>query len=81
MSKELSEKIKQALDVAAAFDNCFFHSYAMYLIANKLSLPKELFTFVSILGDESPASQLQKKISQSGFAVFICRIFATSSSS
>ncbi len=61
MSKELSEKIKQALDVAAAFDNCFFHSYAMYLIANKLPLPKELFTFVSILGDESPASQLQKR--------------------
>ena len=63
MPRELSEQIKQALDVAAAFDNCFFHSYAMHLIANKLPFPKDLFTYTSIRGDKSPASQLQKRFS------------------
>jgi hypothetical protein len=55
----LPERIVEALDVSAAFDNCFFHAYALYLIANNRSLPKDLFTFNSIL-DDSYAAKLQK---------------------
>ncbi|MCL9683988.1 hypothetical protein [Legionella maioricensis] len=61
MPKQLTDRLKEALNVSPAFDNCFFHSYAAHLLANKLPLPKDLFTFKSILGAESPASKLQAR--------------------
>ncbi|MCL9683989.1 Dot/Icm T4SS effector Ceg23 [Legionella maioricensis] len=61
MPKSLSVRIGEALNVSGAFDNCFFHTYATYLLANKLPLPQDLFTFKSIMGAESPASKLQKR--------------------
>lgn len=39
------------VDVPAAFDNCFFNSYAIYLYVNNKNLPADLFTFTSILGE------------------------------
>ncbi len=47
------------LDVSGAFDNCLFHALAVTLLA-KNSLPDDLFTFQSILGQDSTASKLQK---------------------
>lgn len=61
MPKQFSVRLAEALNVSPAFDNCFFHSYAAHLLANKLPLPKDLFTFKSIMGPESPASQLQAR--------------------
>ena len=53
-------QIKQSIDVAGTFDNCFFHAYALYLLANQLPFPENLFSFQSIIGQDSLASQLQK---------------------
>ncbi len=54
------QSIKDALDVSGAFDNCFFHAYALHLLANNLPLPADLFTFESILGEDSFAKKLRK---------------------
>lgn len=54
------ERIAQSINVSGAFDNCFFHCYAAHLLANRLPLPDDLFSFDSISGSQSPASQLQK---------------------
>lgn len=59
MPSVLQQSILEAVDVSAAFDNCFFHSYSAYLIANHLPFPDDLFNFSSVLGENSPASQLQ----------------------
>ncbi|HAT7071554.1 TPA: hypothetical protein JAN90_01925 [Legionella pneumophila] len=61
MVKSLSVRIRESLDVSGAFDNCFFHTYATHLIANDFPLPKDLFTFKSILGGDSYASNLHKR--------------------
>ncbi|BCA96480.1 hypothetical protein TUM19329_28410 [Legionella antarctica] len=61
MAKPLPERLAAALNVSGAFDNCFFHAYATHLLANKLPFPEDLFTFASIKGKESPASQLQER--------------------
>lgn len=50
----------QAVDVSGAFENCFFHCYGAFLLANGLPLPADLFTFKSILEPDSPAKELQK---------------------
>ena len=55
----LQKRFEQAIDVSGAFNNCFFHSYAAHLLANDLPLPKDLFTFTSLLGANSHATQLQ----------------------
>lgn len=55
----LQTRITQSVDVSGAFDNCFFHCYGTYLLANKLPLPDDLFTFQSLLGGGSSAAQLQ----------------------
>ncbi|RUR12057.1 MAP7 domain-containing protein [Legionella sp. km772] len=57
----LIEKVNESLDVSGAFDNCFFHTYATHLLANKQALPEDLFTFTSIIGPHSAASKLQQK--------------------
>jgi hypothetical protein len=59
MPLSLPERLAAAIDVSGAFDNCFFHSYAAYLLANGLPLPADLFTFASVLGPNSAASQIQ----------------------
>lgn len=55
----LQTRINESVDVSGAFDNCFFHCYGTYLLANKLPLPDDLFTFKSLLGGGSSAAQLQ----------------------
>lgn len=50
----------RGIDVPGANDNCFFHAYAAHLLASNQPLPQELFSFNSILGENSPASQLQR---------------------
>lgn len=54
-------QINNYLDVSGAFDNCFFHTYALHLLANRIPLPADLFSFHSILGERSAASVLQTK--------------------
>ena len=61
MPDTLITKNKTSLDVTGAFDNCFFHTYATHILANKQLFPGDLFTFKSILGDQSHASVLQRK--------------------
>lgn len=61
MPKSLHVRIAESLDVSGAFDNCFFHSYSAHLLAQGLPLPDDMFTFTSILGDDSNAAQLQKR--------------------
>ena len=56
-----AKRMREALDVSGAFDNCFFHTYAAHLLANNLPLPHDLFTFRSISGARSPASQVQAR--------------------
>jgi hypothetical protein len=65
MPQSLESRIATSLDVSGAFDNCFFHAYVTYLLANDQPLPHDLFTFKSILGEDSPASQLQKRFPNS----------------
>lgn len=60
----LSERLNGALNVSGAFDNCFFHAYALHLLANKQPLPSDLFTFKSLIGAESHASTLQKRFAE-----------------
>lgn len=55
----LEERLTTAIDVSAAFDNCFFNSYAAFLLANNLPLPDTLFTFTSLLGNNSRATHLR----------------------
>lgn len=59
--RSLTNRFKTALDVSGAFDNCFFHTYAIHLLANKQALPDDLFDFESIGGSNSPASILQQQ--------------------
>ncbi|WP_367606158.1 hypothetical protein [Legionella sp. W05-934-2] len=61
MNQKLDARIKEAVDVSGAFDNCFFHTYAAHLLANKLPLPNGLFNFKSILGEDSAASKLMQR--------------------
>ncbi|CEG58223.1 Dot/Icm T4SS effector Ceg23 [Legionella fallonii] len=65
MPKEFQVRFKEALNVSGAFDNCFFHTYLLHLIANDLDLPDNLFTFKSIAGGSSQASELQKRFPNS----------------
>lgn len=52
-------RIANAVDVSGALDNCFFHSYAAYLLSNKLPLPTDLFT-PNPANKNSPAEQLKQ---------------------
>lgn len=45
--------------ISSTFDNCFFHCYSTYLLANNFALPNDLFSFESIIGPNSPARKLQ----------------------
>lgn len=54
----INERVKSAVDVSGAFDNCFFHNYALYLLTNELPLPIDLFDFQSIRDQESKAERL-----------------------
>lgn len=65
MQEKLEDRIEESVDVSGAFDNCFFHTYAAHLLANDLPLADDLFNFKSILGGDSPASQLQKRFPNS----------------
>jgi hypothetical protein len=56
----LGERLATAIDVSAAFDNCFFNSYAAFLLASNLPLPDTLFTFTSLLGNNSRATRLRR---------------------
>ena len=62
MPKLLAERIQDALDVSGAFDNCFFHTYALHLIANDLPFPDDLFSFRPILGAHSVAVKIRKEL-------------------
>lgn len=53
------ERIAQSINVSGAFDNCFFHCYGAHFLSNGLPLPEDLFSFSSILGAHSPATELQ----------------------
>lgn len=55
---EIRTKIEHAVDVSGAFDNCFFHNYALYLISNNLPFPQDLFSFKSLLAQGSKAEKL-----------------------
>ncbi|HFT3896817.1 TPA: type IV secretion protein Dot, partial [Legionella pneumophila] len=46
------------VDVSGAFDNCFFHNFALYLLTNNLPLPDDLFHFKSIINKNSKTEQL-----------------------
>ncbi|HIG0326478.1 TPA: Dot/Icm T4SS effector Ceg23 [Legionella pneumophila] len=54
----LQDRVKNAVDVSGAFDNCFFHNFALYLLTNNLPLPDDLFHFKSIIDKDSKAEQL-----------------------
>ncbi|HAT1658392.1 TPA: type IV secretion protein Dot [Legionella pneumophila] len=54
----LQERVENAVDVSGAFDNCFFHNFALYLLTNNLPLPHDLFHFKSIIDKDSKAEQL-----------------------
>ena len=54
----LKSRMEQAVDVSGAFDNCFFHNYALYLLSNNLPFPKDLFCFQSVLTHDSRAEKL-----------------------
>ncbi|MFO3489042.1 type IV secretion protein Dot, partial [Legionella pneumophila serogroup 1] len=54
----LQERVENAVDVSGAFDNCFFHNFALYLLTNNLPLPDDLFHFKSIINRNSKAEQL-----------------------
>ena len=72
MPKPLHARLAEALNVSGAFDNCFFHAYATHILANKLPLPEDLFTFKSILGADSPATQLQARFpNQDSLSLFV----------
>lgn len=58
-SQSWDERAELAVDLSAAFKNCFFHAYAAHLLVNNSPLPDDLFTFDSILGVGSRASALQ----------------------
>lgn len=55
----LRDRLDQSLDVSGTFNNCFFHCYSAHLLLNQRPLPDDLFTFKSISGNASWASQLQ----------------------
>ena len=55
----LNQRVEDAVDVPGVFDNCFFHSVAAHLLANKLPLPTDLFTPNS-KNAGSPAEQLKE---------------------
>jgi hypothetical protein len=45
MSASVIEHRAREVNVSAAFDNCFFHCYALHLLVNGLPLPDNLFRF------------------------------------
>lgn len=55
----LISRMANAVDVSAALDNCFFHSYAAHLLSNKLPLPADLFT-PNPVNQGSPAEKLKE---------------------
>lgn len=55
----LNQRLANAVDVPGVLDNCFFHSYAAYVLANKLPLPTDLFT-PSAEKAGSPAERLKE---------------------
>ncbi|WP_051555079.1 Dot/Icm T4SS effector Ceg23 [Legionella fairfieldensis] len=69
------------LDVSATFNNCFFHCYILYCLSRHLPLPEDLFTFRSLLGRYSPASQLQTIFtSEESLSLFLSNAVPASSS-
>ena len=40
----ITARLANAVDVSGAMNNCFFNTYAAYLLSNKLPLPDDLFT-------------------------------------
>lgn len=52
-------RIANAVDVSSALDNCFFNSYAAYLLSNKLPLPNDLFT-PNPANKNTPAEKLKE---------------------
>lgn len=56
------QRVDASVNVSGALENCFFHSYALHLMGHQ-QVPAELFNFQSILGPNSPASQLQQTFS------------------
>ncbi|MBA2711833.1 MAG: hypothetical protein H0U57_14740 [Tatlockia sp.] len=41
---KLAHNFKDSINVSGILDNCFFHSLALYYLANDISLPEDLFT-------------------------------------
>jgi hypothetical protein len=42
-ASELKARMSEAVDVPGTFNNCFFNTYAAYLISNNMPLPGDLF--------------------------------------
>lgn len=55
------ERLRSAVDISATMDNCFFHAYALHLMANGLSFPDDLF--MPYETDSSDIRDLKKIIS------------------
>lgn len=55
----LHQRLANAVDVPGVLDNCFFHSYAAYVLANNLPLPTDLFSRNPERAG-SPAEQLKE---------------------
>lgn len=54
----VKDRLANAVNVSGAMDNCFFHSYAAYLLSNNLPLPTDLFT-PNPENKDSPAEKLK----------------------
>lgn len=44
VTSEMKHRMNDAVDVPGTFNNCFFNTYAAYLLSNNLALPDDLFT-------------------------------------
>ena len=60
--EDLQQRLVDSVDVSAAMDNCFFHSYAAYQLSHHMDLPADLFRPVS--GRDSPAERLKTQFTQ-----------------
>jgi hypothetical protein len=60
--EDLQQRLADSVDVSAAMDNCFFHSYAAYRLSHHLDLPADLFRPVP--GRDSPAERLKTQFTQ-----------------
>lgn len=67
MTKSITQKsyqrAEERISMSGAFSNCFFHAYALHIMAHDLPFPDDLFSFQSIGGEKSPATLLQKQFS------------------